>query len=292
MPDFKSHIAQLKAEVEMALEIYAPSGSDSTIHKAMAYSLKARGKRLRPILCLLATEIFGGSRQAAMPAACALEYIHTYSLIHDDLPCMDNDDFRRGNLTNHKVFGEGIAVLAGDGLLTDAFGLLAQLPATQSYGVKDYLEVVAVAAGSGKLIAGQVIDLEAENCRVNLDQLVSIHQAKTGALIVASLHLGGMLGNANQKQIACLKDFGQHLGLAFQVIDDILDATESSKQLGKTAGKDMQLGKSTYVGLLGLEKAKDRADEATQKALEVLDFFGEEAAYLRDITTWLLLRKF
>ena len=262
------------------------------IHKAMRYSLFAGGKRLRPILCLAAAEACGGQSKEALPLACAVECIHTYSLIHDDLPCMDNDDFRRGKPTAHKVFGEGIAVLAGDALLTFAFEIAAQCKAWPRYSHATIIHEIAQAAGSQFLIAGQVMDIENEGKRISLVTLQKIHENKTAALLRTSLRLGAMSANATTLQLKRISEFGQALGLAFQIIDDILDITQTTEQLGKSAGKDIKAKKATYPALLGLKKAKQEADRWTHKAHQALKPFGKQAKNLSAIADYLLQRKY
>ncbi|MEA3188048.1 MAG: geranylgeranyl diphosphate synthase, type, partial [Chthoniobacter sp.] len=246
------YLAERSALVDKALDRHLPKATTkpATIHRAMRYSLFAGGKRLRPILCLAAAEACGGGVPEAMPLACAVECIHTYSLIHDDLPCMDNDDFRRGKPTSHKKFGEGIAVLAGDALLTMAFEITARTPAQTRYPLALILQELAVTAGSQRLIAGQVADLEAESKKISLAELRFIHLSKTAALLRGSLRLGAMSANANAHDLRCLTTFGKSLGLAFQVIDDILDVTQTSEKLGKSAGKDVTAAKATYPAVL------------------------------------------
>src|ERR1017187_3646478 len=228
------------AAVNRALDQFLPAATTkpATNHRAMRYSLFPGGKRIRPALCLAAAAACGGSEADAMPLACAMECVHTYSLVHDDLPGMDDDDYRRGKLTNHKVFGEGIAVLAGDALLTQAFEIAAQCKGWQRYRHQRIILELARAAGSLQLIAGQVADLEGEGKRLSAGQLRYIHEGKTSALLCCSVRLGGMSANCTPAQLQALTDFGYHVGLAFQVIDDILDVTETSAKLGKTAGKD------------------------------------------------------
>src|SRR5213594_3066611 len=227
--NLKSYLASRK-KIDQALDRYLPKENvkPATIHKAMRYSLFAGGKRLRPILCLAAAEACGGKIDNALPLACAMECIHTYSLVHDDLPSMDNDDFRRGRPTCHKVFGDGIAVLAGDALLTIAFEIVSRAKPTLGYNMATLLRELAVAAGSQRLIAGQVADLEAEGKRVKRDQLRFIHQNKTAAMLKSSVRLGAMSANADARKLSAITQFGEQLGLAFQVIDDILDVTQTS----------------------------------------------------------------
>jgi geranylgeranyl diphosphate synthase type II len=212
----------------------------------MRYSLFAGGKRMRPSLCLAAAAACGGRAADALPLACAVECVHTYSLVHDDLPAMDNDDYRRGKLTNHKVFGEGIAILAGDALLTQAFEIAARSKGWPRYPHQRIILDLAHAAGSLQLIAGQVADLEGEGKRISAPQLRYIHERKTSALLCGSVRLGGMSANCSAAQLKALTDFGSYVGVAFQVIDDILDVTQTSEKLGKTAGKDTKAQKATY----------------------------------------------
>ena len=262
------------------------------IHKAMRYSLFAGGKRLRPILCFAAAEACNGRIKEALPLACAVEYIHTYSLIHDDLPCMDNDDFRRGKPTSHKVFGEGIAVLAGDALLTFAFEIASQCKAWSRYSHADVIQEIAKAAGSRFLIAGQVMDIENEGKKISPKTLKKIHENKTAALIETSLRLGAMSANATSIQLKYITEFGHALGLAFQIIDDILDVTQTTEQLGKSAGKDLKAQKATYPALLGLKQAQKEADRWTNKARNALKPFGKSAKNLSLIADYLLQRKY
>src|SRR5689334_1537804 len=256
----------------------------------MRYSLFAGGKRMRPALCLAATAACNGSQSDAMPLACAVECIHTYSLIHDDLPAMDNDDYRRGKLTNHKVFGEGIAVLAGDALLTQAFEVAAQSKGWPRYAHRRLILELATASGSLQLIAGQVADLEAEGRKISAAQLKYIHERKTSALLCCSVRLGGMSANCSPAQLRALTDFGYHVGLAFQVIDDILDVTQTSEALGKTAGKDSRAQKATYPSIVGLEKSRNIAEELTNKAFAALRVFKGQAVALEALAEYLLQR--
>src|SRR5207237_827811 len=232
--NLKTYLKSRQKMIDQALDRYLPKENvrPATIHKAMRYSLFAGGKRLRPILTLAAAEACGGKIDNALPLACAMECIHTYSLVHDDLPSMDNDDFRRGRATCHKVFGDGIAVLAGDALLTVAFEIAARTRPTRRYSMAEILREMAVAAGSRKLIAGQVADLEAEEKKVSRDELRYIHENKTSAMITTSIRLGAMSANADAKKLRALTKFGYSLGLAFQVIDDILDVTQTTEKLG------------------------------------------------------------
>jgi geranylgeranyl diphosphate synthase type II len=280
------------ALVNRALDRFLPSEKTkpATIHKAMRYSLFAGGKRTRPALLLAACQACGGSEKAALPLACAVECIHTYSLIHDDLPAMDNDDFRRGKPTNHKVFGEGIAVLAGDALLTQAFEIAAQSRKFPRYAPDRIVLEIARAAGSLQLVGGQVADLEGENQKLSLAELRYIHERKTSALLCCSVRLGGMSANCTAAQLAALTDFGYHVGLAFQIIDDILDVTQTSEQLGKTAGKDVAVQKATYPAIVGLEKSRKIARQLTGKAFAALKIFKGKAVALEALADFLLKR--
>jgi geranylgeranyl diphosphate synthase type II len=291
--DFSHYWSSRQKKVEAALNAFLPPASTkpATIHRAMRYSIFAGGKRLRPILCLATAEVLGAKPEPALPLACAVECIHTYSLIHDDLPCMDNDDFRRGKPTSHKVFGEGMAVLAGDALLTIAFEMAASCEGWPRYSRADVVLELAQAAGSRALIAGQVADTEGEGKKIEPAELRFIHDNKTAALIAASIRLGAMSANATPKQLAGLTDFGRSLGLAFQVIDDILDVTQTSEKLGKSAGKDLTAQKATYPALLGLEKAKKEADRLTARARAALKPFGRHGAPLAAIADYLLRRE-
>ncbi|MEI6323507.1 MAG: polyprenyl synthetase family protein [bacterium] len=287
------YLNKQRALVEAALKRAVPSASvrPSTIHQAMRYSLLAGGKRLRPILVLAAAESCGGKVTEALTAACSVELIHTYSLIHDDLPCMDDDDLRRGRPTSHKVFGEGVAVLAGDALLTQAFGLLSKIRPTGRYPLSVYLEETARAAGSLQLIAGQVADLEAEGNFPTISDVRFIHERKTAAMIVLPLRLGAMSANATPLQLKSLTEFGSALGLAFQIIDDILDVTQSSDQLGKSAGKDLTAAKATYPAVIGIEASNKEAARLTRKAHAAIKPLGNKSARMIEIAEYLLGRK-
>ena len=292
--NLKSYLAARQKTIDRALDRYLPKENvrPPTIHKAMRYSLFAGGKRLRPILTLAAAEACGGKIDKALPLACAMECIHTYSLVHDDLPSMDNDDFRRGRPTCHKVFGDGIAVLAGDALLTIAFEIVSRTKPSHRYDPFTLLREVAVAAGSRKLIAGQVADLEAEGRKVSLADLHYIHQNKTAAILTTSVRLGAMSANASEKQLTAITEFGRALGLAFQVIDDILDVTQTSEKLGKSAGKDIAAHKATYPAVIGLEASRAEARRLTNAAQNALKIFGQEAGPLREIANYLLIREY
>lgn len=286
-------IARTRALIEKSLRTSIPEAKakPTTIHRAMRYSLLSGGKRLRPILCCAASEACGGTARQAIPAAVAVEMIHAYSLIHDDLPCMDDDDRRRGKPTSHVVFGEGMAVLAGDALLTEAFAVLAETKPRSRYTAADLVAELARASGSRGLIAGQVADLEAEGRKPTEPALYFIHAAKTGMLLRAALKLGGMSAGATSAQIAALDRFGFALGLAFQIQDDILDATQSAKKLGKTAGKDGAAGKMTFPALYGLEKSRALAAQWTEEAIQSLKVFGSRSKVLVAMAERLLSRE-
>jgi geranylgeranyl diphosphate synthase, type II len=290
--DPQQFLAACAESVNVALDRFLPGEKTrpATIHKAMRYSIFAGGKRMRPALCIAAAQACGGKEADALPLACAVECIHTYSLIHDDLPAMDNDDFRRGKPTNHKVFGEGIAVLAGDALLTQAFEIAAQCKAFPRYPHREIILEIARAGGSLQLIAGQVADLEAEGEKISEAELKFIHERKTSALLCCSARLGGMSANCTTAQLAALTDFGHHVGLAFQVIDDILDVTQTSEQLGKTAGKDAAVQKATYPAIVGLEKSRKIAENLTARAFAALKIFKGRAVALEALAEFLLKR--
>jgi geranylgeranyl diphosphate synthase, type II len=290
--DLQSFIAAKTAAVNQALNRLLPSENTkpATIHRAMRYSLFAGGKRIRPALCVAAAEACGGKESDAIPLACAVECIHTYSLIHDDLPAMDDDNYRRGKLTNHKVFGEGIAVLAGDALLTQAFELAAKSKGWPRYGHQKIILELAAASGSLQLIAGQVADLEGEGKKISAKELQYIHERKTSALLCCSVRLGGMSANCTAAQLKALTDFGYHVGLAFQVIDDILDVTQTSDKLGKTAGKDTKAQKATYPAIVGLEKSRKIAERLTSRAFRALKPLGRRAGALQGLAEYLLKR--
>lgn len=282
--------------VEEALDKYLPGLEENPgiIHQAMRYSIFAGGKRLRPVLFLSAAEAVGGRSGDILPAACALEMIHTYSLIHDDLPAMDNDDFRRGRLTSHKVYGEATAILAGDALLTLAFGLLTECSLLRNITpdlIVRAIREVSAAAGSLGMIGGQVVDIQSENKPIERELLDYIHTHKTGALIKASVCTGAMLGGGSQGQIDNLAEYAENLGLAFQITDDILDVEGDSRKLGKSVGSDERRKKSTYPSLYGLQKSKEMAAAAVKNAVLALDMFDENADVLRYLAQYLLERE-
>ncbi len=288
-------LRQWKVRLEKELERSLPPASirPTSLHEAMRYTVFNGGKRLRPILTLAAAEACGGAIAQALPSACAVELLHTYSLVHDDLPCMDDDDLRRGRPTCHKVYGEALAVLTGDALLTQAFLLLASQRPTARYALGHFLAELGFAAGSQGLIAGQVADMEAEGKdNPTRNDLLFIHQGKTAAMIVVSLRLGAMSANATRNRLLQISEFGAKLGLAFQAIDDILDCTQSSEVLGKSAGKDVAAGKVTYPAVFGLERAKTEAARLTQEAIAALAPLGASGQLLRHLAEKLLQRDF
>ena len=292
--NLKTYLTTRAKDVDAALDAFLPKAKErpATIHAAMRYSVFAGGKRLRPVLCLAAAEACGGEFSLALPPACAVELMHTYSLVHDDLPAMDDDDLRRGRPTCHKVYGEGMAILCGDALLTEAFIVIGQTVATKRYNTRDYMTELAVTGGSRKLIGGQVMDLEGEGKKLTKRDLVRIHEAKTAALLTTSLRLGAMTANASPAKLEALTLFGHALGLAFQVIDDILDVTQSTEVLGKTAGKDQAVEKSTYPAIIGLEASRKEAVRLTAIAMDALNPLGKSAELLREVATNLLKREF
>ena len=293
--NIKTYLVSRQKLIERALDRYLPKADakPATLHRAMRYSLFAGGKRLRPILCLATAEACGGKIPNALPLACALECIHTYSLVHDDLPSMDDDDFRRGRPTCHKVFGDGIAILAGDALLTIAFEIVSNAKPTSRYDTSILLREIAVAAGSQRLIAGQVADLEAEGKNVKRDQLQFIHENKTAAILKSSVRLGAMSANADARKLSAVTRFGQRLGLAFQIIDDILDVTQTSEILGKSAGKDVAAKKATYPAVIGLEKSRAEARRLTRQAHKALSVFrSSDAEPLHALANYLLEREY
>jgi len=285
------YLAERQTLVEAALERFVPIIYPEKIYEAMRYSLLAGGKRLRPILCLATCELASGTLEMAMPTACALEMIHTMSLIHDDLPAMDNDDYRRGKLTNHKVFGEDIAILAGDGLLAYAFEIAAQ---TENVPAERLVQVVARlgrAVSAAGLVGGQAVDLECEGKPdVTIETLNFIHTHKTGALLEASVVCGAIIAGISATDLQCLSRYAENIGLAFQIVDDILDITATQEELGKTAGKDLQARKATYPSLWGLEESKRRALQLVEDAQAQLAPFGEKARPLLALAEFITTR--
>lgn len=290
--DLAAYLADRQAQVEAALDRSMPVVYPDKIYESMRYSLLAGGKRLRPILCLATCELIGGTIEMAMPTACALEMIHTMSLIHDDLPAMDNDDYRRGRLTNHKVYGEDIAILAGDGLLAYAFEFVAT--ETQNVSPVNLLQVVAKlgrAVGAAGLVGGQVVDLECEGqAEVSLDTLNFIHNHKTAALLEASVLSGAILAGAQEDDIKRLTIYAQNIGLAFQIVDDILDITSTQEELGKTVGKDVRAQKATYPRIWGMEASKERANQLIEAAKAELSIYEDRAQPLCALADFITAR--
>lgn len=279
--------------VDLALERLLPAEDTPppSIHKAMRYSVFAGGKRVRPILCLESARIFTTELDAVLPVACALEFIHTYSLIHDDLPALDNDDLRRGKPTSHKMFGEAIAILTGDALLTLAFEVLAAAPLDAARRAAILTGIARAAGTRDGMVGGQVADLEAEGKKVTPEALEYIHRSKTAALIRASVVSAAIAGGAADSDVERLRRFGEQIGWAFQVVDDILDVEESSAALGKTAGKDQAQNKATYPALYGLQRSHAFANELAAKALAEIEPYGARAENLRALAQFLVLRR-
>jgi len=291
----KKYLEDRRRLVDQALKQQLSAGGvfPRTIDKAMRYSLFSGGKRIRPILALASGEAVGGAMQRLMPFACALEMIHSYSLIHDDLPAMDNDDLRRGKPTNHVVFGEGMAILAGDGLLTEAFRVMsdgALLPGQDRAATLQAIREIAAGAGSAGMVGGQVADLEAEQKKPTRALVEYIHTRKTGALIRAAVRAGALVGKAKPGQFARLDQYGAAIGLAFQVADDILDVEGGTEKTGKRAGRDAELQKVTYPAAVGMANAKRKAQELLDESLTALASFGPAADPLRHIATFIVAR--
>ncbi len=290
--DLQKYLKDRGAIVNEALECHLPLAGDlpGVIHEAMRYSATDGGKRVRPILALAACEAVGGSYQSAMPAGCAIEFIHAFSLIHDDLPCMDDDDFRRGKLTSHKVYGEAIALLAGDALISLAFEVIAATPDVPALRLLEVSRLVARATGTRGMIGGQVLDMLAEGRDVELSDVEAIHRRKTGALLEVSAVVGGILGGGSKDQVDALSIYGKNIGLAFQVADDILDLTGDSEKLGKSTGSDLRQKKATYPSVIGIERSKSLGEKAVSDAIEALSIFDENADPLRAIARFIIER--
>ncbi len=291
---FREHLARQQQIIDRELDRLLPAEEvpPQTIHRAMRYSLFAGGKRVRPVLCLEAAQAICEAPRGIETAACSLEFIHTYSLIHDDLPALDNDDYRRGKLTSHKVFGEAMAILTGDALLTLAFETLSKLDAVPDDRKTRVIAELATAAGTvGGMIGGQVADLEGEGKPPDAELLESIHRAKTGALLRASVRMGAIYAGADQQQFDAISRFGEHVGLAFQIVDDILDVVESSEALGKTAGKDAQQQKITFPAVYGLEESRRMAERERLSAHQALAILGERAKRLGELADLIVQRK-
>jgi geranylgeranyl diphosphate synthase type II len=295
--NFKEELAGQAQKIERAMDKYLPAADcyPPLIHEAMRYSVFVGGKRLRPSLVLAGARAVGGSEEAVMPAACALELLHTYSLVHDDLPAMDNDDLRRGKPTSHKVYGEAVAILVGDALLTLSFALLADLPKSGSVPPERAVQVIAEvagAAGTMGLIGGQVVDTLSNATAIDAPTLDYIHSHKTGALYKAAVRAGAILSDASADQLASLTTYAENLGLAFQIIDDILDIQGDEQKLGKPVGSDAKNQKATYPALYGLEAARENARLAADRALVALVSFGKEADFLRELVRFVISRDY
>ncbi len=290
--DLKKYLVNRCALVDRALDKLMPPKEEypSIINQAMRYSVFAGGKRIRPVLVIMAAEALGYRAERVMPTACALELIHTYSLIHDDLPCMDDDSYRRGKLTNHKVYGENIAVLGGDGLLTLAFELIeknSEVKGVKPKSVLRALQLIAEGAGTHGMVGGQVVDVLSENKKISEPVLQYIHTHKTGALIRASILSGAVLCDASKRQFAALKSYGEHIGLVFQIVDDILNVTGDARKLGKAVGSDAARKKVTYPGLYGLEQSRAEVELLSEKARLAIKVFGKKAGALNALIEYL-----
>jgi geranylgeranyl diphosphate synthase type II len=292
MFDLERYLSDRKQLVEAALQQHLDrcEGAPATMRAAMAYSLMAGGKRLRPILALAACEAVGGKSEDAIDAGCAVEMIHTYSLIHDDLPAMDDDDFRRGRPTAHKKFGEAIAILSGDALQAEAFRVLAQRRKGREAQVADVVFELARAAGAVGMVGGQVIDIEATGKKISVEELEHLHRGKTGELLLVSVRAGARMGGADADAMERLTVYGRALGLAFQIVDDVLDVTADLQTLGKDPGSDREAGKTTFVDLLGVDGAKARAKSVMDEGLAALAAFGEKAEALRALARYTVER--
>jgi len=294
--DLKSYLAEKRALIDETLKGFMPEpeGPTSELIRAMDYSLFAGGKRLRPILCMAGAEAVGGEGRDALPVACALEMIHTYSLIHDDLPAMDNDDMRRGKPTSHKVFGEAMAILAGDGLLTEAFNLMIRSDLPEKIGTARFQEVItliSLAAGHRGIVGGQAVDVMMEGKEVDSSIVDFIHNHKTGALISASVSSGAILGGGSRQELDEIASYGNKIGLAFQISDDILNIEGDSEEMGKKAGSDEQKRKNTYPSVYGMERSKVILKESVDAAINSLKRFGNSADPLRQIADYIIERK-
>ncbi len=292
----KEYLLEKRTIVDQALEDYLPevNGPKEELYRAMRYSLFAGGKRLRPVLCIASAETVGGTYKDVMPVACAFEMIHTYSLIHDDLPAMDDDEMRRGKPTNHMVFGEAMAILAGDGLLTEAFRIMACPELLKNAGAERFrrvIEMVAFASGANGMVAGQALDIKAEGAKIDTSLMEIIHEHKTGALLRASVTTGAILGGGTDKDIESLDKYGKNIGLAFQISDDILDIEGDSEEMGKQTGVDIERGKNTYPSIYGMEKSKIMLKEIIDDAIDMLSAFEDKAEPLRQIAVYIIERK-
>jgi len=292
---FNDELQSIAKNVNIELEKYLPQEAvlQKNVIEAMRYSVKAGGKRLRPTLAIAVSRLLGGKDEEILPFAAAIEMIHTYSLIHDDLPCMDNDDLRRGKPTNHKVYGEAMALLAGDGLLNKAFEVMTSgaLLSSNKENALRTMEYIGRASSDHGMIGGQVIDMENESKDIPVEVLQKMHELKTGALICAAVMAPAYLYSAEEVKKQALLQYAQSIGLAFQVKDDILDVEGNEKLLGKKIGSDNINGKTTYITIYGLDKSKEILDDLTKKAISALDIFGEKASFLKELAIYLLKRQ-
>lgn len=294
--NIQTYLDQQRKRVDQFLEQIVPqtSAQPQRLYESMRYSLLGGGKRIRPILTIAAAQALGYDRDALLPFAASLEFVHTYSLIHDDLPAMDDDDYRRGRLTNHKVFGDGMAILAGDGLLTMAFELCSRSDEAGGFSAAQQLDIVReLSHGSGHqgMVGGQVMDIQAENQEIDLAHLQKIHSFKTGRLIRAAVRIGSIIGKATTQQTQCLTDYSEDIGLAFQIADDVLDMVGTREELGKDAGTDERRGKQTYPSFFGVEGARQLGEECVQRAIARLNTFDKQADPLRHIATYIMARR-
>lgn len=291
--DFYKEFEEKIIEVNKSLEkfIEEKDNPQATIYKAMNYSLHAGGKRIRPVILISVAELLGASRENVMPFACAIEMIHTYSLIHDDLPCMDNDDLRRGKPTNHKVYGDALAVLAGDALLNKAFEVILKNSQVSPNMTLAALREIADASGTEGMIGGQVIDIESENKQIDTVTLMTLHLHKTASLIMASAKVGALLGGGSREDLINFEEFARYLGIAFQIKDDILDVCGEVEKLGKKTGVDDEKNKSTFVRIYGLEQSEKLLSDYTQKAIDSLSSYGEKSEFLSELAKFLLNRE-
>ncbi len=290
--DLMNYLKSRQALIEENLERFVPPLYPARLYESMRYSLLAGGKRLRPVLCLAACELVGGTTTMAMPTACALEMIHTMSLIHDDLPSMDNDDYRRGLPTNHKVYGDAMAILAGDALLAYAFQIIAETQEVPANRVLEVVRRLGYAASATGLVGGQVVDIESEGKQIALETLQYIHEHKTGALLEISVVSGALLGGADDEQVELLSSYAHKVGLAFQIVDDVLDVTATDEQLGKTAGKDLAQAKATYPSFWGVEASQAKAQQLIAEAKASLKPFEEKAVILEHLADFITQRHY